>query len=179
MAFLKNFGYRTFIKQTTGLNSKQKTTQSDFSGSVWSRSALLAYMIFIRYVTIVPNFGTITIQICKHLKNNTQIILIHILKLICCEPHGEITCFCWLLITNAQTSLHTHTTNQHLCCSLPRKCNNLTWYKHKFKVLPLLHNNAFWRLWNIMYLKILWKMEQLLFWSKCSIFHNIFKSIQN
>ena len=26
-------------------------------------------------------------------------------------------------------------------------------------------------LWNIMYLKILWKMEHLLFWSKCSIFH--------
>ena len=24
-------------------------------------------------------------------------------------------------------------------------------------------------------LKILWKMEHLLFWSKCSIFHNIFK----
>ena len=32
--------------------------------------------------------------------------------------------------------------------------------------------------WNIMYLKILWKMEHLLCWSKCSIFHNIFKSIQ-
>ena len=30
-----------------------------------------------------------------------------------------------------------------------------------------------------LYLKILWKMEHLLFWSKCSIFHNIFKSIQN
>ena len=28
------------------------------------------------------------------------------------------------------------------------------------------------------YLKILWKMEHLLFWSKCSIFH-ILKSIQN
>ena len=24
-----------------------------------------------------------------------------------------------------------------------------------------------------------WEMEHLLFWSKCSIFHNIFKSIQN
>ena len=30
-----------------------------------------------------------------------------------------------------------------------------------------------------MYLKILWKMEHLLFWSLCSIFHNIFKSNQN
>ena len=38
----------------------------------------------------------------------------------------------------------------------------------------LLHNNPFWRLWNIMNLKILWKMEHLLFFSKCSIFHNIF-----
>ena len=27
---------------------------------------------------------------------------------------------------------------------------------------PLLYNNAYWRLWNIMYLKILWKMEHLL-----------------
>ena len=47
---------------------------------------------------------------------------------------------------------------------------------------PLLHDDPFWRLWNIMYmyLKILWKMEYfLLFWSKCSIFHNIFKSKQN
>ena len=44
--------------------------------------------------------------------------------------------------------------------------------------IPLLHNNAFWRFWNIMYLKILWKMEHLLFWSKWSIFLNIFKSIQ-
>ena len=41
----------------------------------------------------------------------------------------------------------------------------------------LLHNNTFWRLWNIMYLKILWKMEHLLQKSKCSIFHNTFKSI--
>ena len=31
----------------------------------------------------------------------------------------------------------------------------------------------------IMYLKILWKMKHLLFWSKYSIFHDIFKSIQN
>ena len=30
-----------------------------------------------------------------------------------------------------------------------------------------------------MYLKILSKMEHLLFWSKCPIFQNIFKSIQN
>ena len=34
-------------------------------------------------------------------------------------------------------------------------------------------------LWNSMYLELLWIMEHLLFWSKCSIFHNIFKSIQN
>ena len=32
---------------------------------------------------------------------------------------------------------------------------------------------------NPKYLKILWKMEHLLQKSKCSIFHNIFKSIQN
>ena len=28
---------------------------------------------------------------------------------------------------------------------------------------PLLHNDVFWRLWNSVYLKILWKMEHLLF----------------
>ena len=28
-------------------------------------------------------------------------------------------------------------------------------------------------------LEILWQMEHLLFWSQCSIFHNIFKRIQN
>ena len=44
---------------------------------------------------------------------------------------------------------------------------------------PLLHDNTFWRLWNIMFLKILWKKEHLLIWSKCSIFHNIFKSMRN
>ena len=38
-----------------------------------------------------------------------------------------------------------------------------------------LYNNAFWRLWIIMYLKILWKLEHLLKKSKYSIFHNIFK----
>ena len=32
---------------------------------------------------------------------------------------------------------------------------------------------------EIMYLTIVWKMEHSLFWSKSSIFHNIFKSIQN
>ena len=42
----------------------------------------------------------------------------------------------------------------------------------------LLHNNPFWRFWNIMYSKIICKMEHLLHWSKCSILH-IFKSIQN
>ena len=47
-----------------------------------------------------------------------------------------------------------------------------------FQIYPLLHNDAFWCLWN-MYLKILWKMEHLLFWGQCSIFHNIFNSIQN
>ena len=43
----------------------------------------------------------------------------------------------------------------------------------------LLHNNAFWCHWNIMYLKILWKMEHLLFLSKFSIFHSIIESVQN
>ena len=43
-------------------------------------------------------------------------------------------------------------------------------------VNPLLHNNTVWRLW---FLKIIWKMECLLLWSKCSIFLNIYKSIQN
>ena len=40
---------------------------------------------------------------------------------------------------------------------------------------PLLHINALWHLWNIMYLKILWKMEHLLQRSKCSIFHDFFQ----
>ena len=56
------------------------------------------------------------------------------------------------------------------CISVPEGCFNLN---------HLHHISTFWRLWNIMYLKILWKMEHLLFWSKCSIFHNLFKSIQN
>ena len=43
-------------------------------------------------------------------------------------------------------------------------------------ILTLYSINAFWHLWNIVHLKIFWKMEHLLFWSKCSIFHNIFKS---
>ena len=30
---------------------------------------------------------------------------------------------------------------------------------------PLIHNNTLWRLWNIMHMKILWKMEHLLFWA--------------
>ena len=55
--------------------------------------------------------------------------------------------------------------------------NMETYWSHVYN--PLLHNNAFWRLWNIMYLKVLWKMEHLLFWSKSSIFNNIFKNIQN
>ena len=46
---------------------------------------------------------------------------------------------------------------------------------------PLLHNNnALWHLWNIMYLKILWKMEHLLQKIKCSIsiiFSKVFKLI--
>ena len=44
---------------------------------------------------------------------------------------------------------------------------------------PLLHSYACWCLWITMYLKILWKMEHLLFWSKCSISNNIFKIIQS
>ena len=44
---------------------------------------------------------------------------------------------------------------------------------------PFLHDNVFWHLWSTTYLEILRKMEYLLQKSKCSIFHNIFKSIQN
>ena len=40
----------------------------------------------------------------------------------------------------------------------------------------LLLTNAFWRLWNTMYLDILLNIEHLL---KCSIFYNFFKSIPN
>ena len=53
---------------------------------------------------------------------------------------------------------------------------------HSFQeVNPLLHNSAFWCLLNIIYLKILLEKEHLLhaLWSKCSIFHNYFISIQN
>ena len=32
---------------------------------------------------------------------------------------------------------------------------------------------------SIVFLSISWKMEHLLFWSKCSFFHNVFKSIQD
>ena len=46
-------------------------------------------------------------------------------------------------------------------------------------VKPLPHNSIFWRLRNIMCLKILSLNGAMLFWSKCSIFQNIFKSIQN
>ena len=61
-----------------------------------------------------------------------------------------------------------------------KKCHFSTQSGHVYtsNLNPFLHN-AFWHLWNIMYSKILWKMEHLLFWSKCSIFHNIFKSFQN
>ena len=52
-------------------------------------------------------------------------------------------------------------------------------YTGRCNINLLLHNKAFWHLWNIMYLIILWKMEHLLFWSKCLIFHNIFISIHN
>ena len=40
---------------------------------------------------------------------------------------------------------------------------------------PLPHDKAFWHCWNIMYLKILWKMKHLLFWSKCCIFQKYFQ----
>ena len=46
-------------------------------------------------------------------------------------------------------------------CSNKGKSKMISW----LSLNPLLHNNAFWLLWNIMYLKILWKMEHLLFWS--------------
>ena len=41
------------------------------------------------------------------------------------------------------------------------------------------HTHLLFLFWNITYLKLLWKMEHLLIWSKYSIFHNVFKSIQN
>ena len=46
------------------------------------------------------------------------------------------------------------------------------------KELTIYFIKILWPLWNIMYMKILWKLEHLLFWSKCSIFHNVFKSIK-
>ena len=55
----------------------------------------------------------------------------------------------------------------------------MKWVNYERLLYLLNHNNTFWRPWNIMYLKILWKKKHLLFRSKCSIFHNIFKSIQN
>ena len=57
--------------------------------------------------------------------------------------------------------------------------NGKSWPMIRSLINPLLHNNAFWGLLNIMYLKIFWKMEHLLFWSKCSIFYSIYKGIQN
>ena len=46
---------------------------------------------------------------------------------------------------------------------------NIIWSEFIFSFLSLLHiinyllhNNAFWCLYNIMYLKILWKMEHML-----------------
>ena len=41
-----------------------------------------------------------------------------------------------------------------------------------------LHTSAFGHLWNVRFFKILWKMEHLLLSSICSIFHNIFKTIE-
>ena len=61
-----------------------------------------------------------------------------------------------------------------IVCHSPSNTISLTFffeYKH-------IYEAGYDRLF-IMYLKVLWKMEHLLFWSKCSIFHNIFKSIQN
>ena len=59
---------------------------------------------------------------------------------------------------------------------------SLTLYPMQWRILEyrsLPHDSAFWGLWNTMYLKISWKIEHLFQWSKCSIFHNIFKSLQN
>ena len=50
------------------------------------------------------------------------------------------------------------------------------WYPGLKGFNSLIHIKAFW---HVMFLKILWKMEHLLQKSKCSIFHNIFKSIKN
>ena len=44
---------------------------------------------------------------------------------------------------------------------------------------PLLHNNAFWHLWNTTYFENIMENGAFAPKSKCSIFHNIFKSIQN
>ena len=65
-------------------------------------------------------------------------------------------------------------TKAHFMCTQKRQ---FFWApKHMFN--PFIHNNAVWRLWNIMHLTILWKMEHFLQkMNKCSIFHNIFKSI--
>ena len=48
----------------------------------------------------------------------------------------------------------------------------------KITLNPLLHTSTFGRLWNVSFLKILWKMEHFLLRSKCSIFHNIFKLVK-
>ena len=79
-----------------------------------------------------------------------------------------------------QESLKAYNVHSSIVMTLEGSCTKYEetayqgWY-----INPLLHNSAFWRFWNIMYLKILWKMEHLLFESKCSIFHNIIKRIQN
>ena len=54
-----------------------------------------------------------------------------------------------------------------------------SWYYDNYCICfnPLLHTSAFGRLWNVRFWKI-WKMEHLLLRSKCSIFHNIFKTIE-
>ena len=63
-------------------------------------------------------------------------------------------------------------------------CNMLFCLPHPLllqdSVNPLPHDSAFDAVEILhMYLKTSWKMEQLLHLSICSIFHNIFKSIQN
>ena len=47
-----------------------------------------------------------------------------------------------------------------------------------FVAFEISHIWKYYGKWSIFSLKILWKMEHLLFWSKCSIFHNILKRLK-
>ena len=56
----------------------------------------------------------------------------------------------------------------------PKQLSN-EFHQPKTYLNPLLHNYSFWRLWNVMYLKILWIMEHLLH-SISIIFSKVFKT---